>query len=262
MPHTPILALTATATACYRREIKRSLGMQNVIAVEANPNRENIFYRVLPRGNRGDEKLIDVIKPYALELKEKLISSPLTIFYSNLETCGECYCYFEQELGEQQFYPLGSPANFSNRLFAQYHAQYPAEYRTSLVKSLISGTSVARVLFVTVAFGVGIDVPTVERVILIGVPYTMEDFFQETGRAGRNGNSAMSVLYYNSYDTSKGKKALQPVMRKYATTQSCRREVILRHFGASQPVLTCGRSCCDNCKQACKCLECSNNSED
>ena len=124
MPNTPILALTATATGCYQKEIKRSLsqGMQNVIAVEANPNRENILYRVLPRGNRGDEKLIDVIKHYALELKEKLISSPLTIFYSNLETCGECYCYFEQELREQQFYPPGSPANFSNGLFAQYHA--------------------------------------------------------------------------------------------------------------------------------------------
>ena len=70
MPETPILALTATATACYQKEIKRSLGMQNVINVEANPNRENIFCRVLPRSNRGDEKLIDVIKPYALELKE------------------------------------------------------------------------------------------------------------------------------------------------------------------------------------------------
>ena len=153
--------------------------MQNVIAVEANPNRENIFYKVLPRGNRGDEKLIDVIKPYALELKEMLISNPLTIFYRNLETCDECYSYFEQELEEQQFYPPGSPVNFSNHLFAQYHAWYPEEYRTSLGKGLITGTSVARVLFVTVAFGVGIDVPTVERVIHIGVPYTMEDFFRK-----------------------------------------------------------------------------------
>ena len=73
MPKTPILALAATATACYQKEIKRSLGMQNVIHdVEANPNRENIFCRVLPRGNRGDEKLIDVIKPFELELKEKV----------------------------------------------------------------------------------------------------------------------------------------------------------------------------------------------
>lgn len=81
MPKTPILALTATVTSFYQKEIKRSLGMQNVINVEANPNRANIFYRVLPRGNRGDEKLIDVIRPYALELKEKVISSPLTIFF-------------------------------------------------------------------------------------------------------------------------------------------------------------------------------------
>ena len=76
MSKTLILALTATATVRYQKEIKRSLGMQNVINVEANPNGENIF-RVLPRGNRGDEKLIDRIKPYALELQEKVISSPL-----------------------------------------------------------------------------------------------------------------------------------------------------------------------------------------
>ena len=56
-------------------------------------------------------------------------------------------------------------------------------------------------LFVTVAFGVGIDVPTVERVIHIGVPYTMEEFFQETGRAGRNGSQAISTVYFNSYMT-------------------------------------------------------------
>lgn len=180
MPHTPILAMTATATAHYRNEIKRSLGMQNVLNVEANPDRENIFYEVHPRGNRGNEKFFTIIEPLALELKEKLLAMPLTIVYSNLETCGECYSHFEQELGPHQFYPAGSPAIFSNRLFAQYHAQYPEEYRDSLVKNLVSGTATARVLFVTVAFGVGIDVPTVERVIHIGVPYTMEEFFQET----------------------------------------------------------------------------------
>jgi len=121
----------------------------------------------------------------------------------------------------------------------------------SLVKSLISGTAVARVLFVTVAFGVGIDVSTVERVIHIGVPYTMEEFFQETGRAGRNGKPAQSVLYFNSYDISRGKKPLQNVVRENCTTQSCRREVILRHFGSSLSWQECGNqhNCCDNCKK-------------
>ena len=70
-------------------------------------------------------------------------------------------------------------------------------------------------LFVTVAFGVGIDVPTVERVIHIGIPYTMEDFFQETGQAGRNGNSGMSVLYCNSYDIGKGTAVMESIV--YAT---------------------------------------------
>ena len=65
--------------------------------------------------------------------------------------------------------------------------------------------------------------PTVERVVNFNVPYTVEDFFQETGRAGRNGNNATSVLYYyNSFDVSRGKKALQPVMREYVNKQACR----------------------------------------
>ena len=257
MPGAPILALTATATVLYRNEIKSNLNMRNVITVEASPNRENIYYSVLRRDNKGKDKLVN-IKPLAAELKEKLIATPLTIIYSNLETCGECYSLFEQELGKYQYYPLGSPPLFSNRLFAQYHAQYPEEYRMSLVKCLISGTAVARVLFVTVAFGVGIDVSTVERVIHIGVPYTMEEFFQETGRAGRDGKPAQSVLYFNSYDISRGKKPLQNVMREYCTTQSCRREVILRHFGSSLSRQECGNrhNCCDNCKKACKCDDC------
>lgn len=258
MPDSPIIALTATATSMYRNEIKTSLSMKDPITVEANPNRENIYYKVLRRGNKGDDKVLNIIKPLALELKEKLLSTPLTIIYSNLETCGECYSLFEHELGENQYYPLGSPLLFTNRLFAQHHAQYPEEYRNSLVKGLISGTSVARVLFVTVAFGVGIDVSNVKRVVHIGVPYTMEEFFQETGRAGRNGQQADFVLHYNSYDVSRSKKALQQVMREYATTHTCRRDVILHHFGAS---LTQDsrqiHSCCDNCRRACRCDDCS-----
>ena len=97
----------------------------------------------------------------------------------------------------------------------------------------MSGTATARVLFVTVAFGVGIDVPAVESVVHIGVPYTMEDFFQETGHAGRNGSQAISTVYFNSYDISKGKRTLEPIMRQYVTANSCKREVFLRHFGAS-----------------------------
>lgn len=126
MPDTPILALTATATAFYQTEIKRS----------------------------------SVIK----------------------------------------FHPPGSPPHFSNRLFVQKHAQYLEEYHNCLVQSLISGTAVAQVPFVTVAFGLCIDkktdVPTVERMIHIGIPYTMEKFFRETGRPGRNGNHAVLLIFF------------------------------------------------------------------
>ena len=82
--------------------------------------------------------------------------------------------------------------HLGNRLFAQHHVQYLEEYRSCVVKSLISGTAVARVLFVTIAFRVGIDVPMAE-----GVNHILwEDFFQGTGRAGRNGNHVVSIPFF------------------------------------------------------------------
>ena len=90
--------------------------------------------------------------------------------------------FFQSFLGEEQYFPLGTAPIFDNRLFAEYHAQCITKYEDALVNSLVTGTSKAGVIFVTVAFGVGIDCRYVQRVIHIGVPTTMEEFFQEAGR--------------------------------------------------------------------------------
>lgn len=175
-PHAPILALTATANNAYRREIIESLGMKDPTIIDRNPDRANIYFSVKQRPSTGEERIIEPIKELATELKAKKIDMPRTIVYGSLAACGECFSFFHSFLGEEQYFPLGTAPIFDNRLFAQYHAQYVTKYKDALVNSLVTGTSKARVIFVTVAFGVGIDCRDVQRVIHIGVPTTMEEF--------------------------------------------------------------------------------------
>jgi len=252
-PEVPILAMTATANSAYKKEINDSLGMQNVTIVERNPDRVNIYLAVLKRPNTGDERVTAPIQSLAYELQEKKLEMPRTIVYGSLDVCGDCFHFFENVLAKDQYYPKDSAPTFDNRLFAQYHAQYPTKYKDSLVHGLVKGTSKARVIFVTVAFGVGVDCRDVEQVFHIGVPYNMEEFFQEIGRGGRDGSKAKSVLYYNGYDISKARRELSPIMREYATTTICRREIILQNFQARIPSYWKNwnlHECCDNCAKS------------
>ena len=98
---------------------------------------------------------------------------------------------------EQYFFPASAEPLAKNRLFSQYHAQYPEHERKRIVDELVNGTSSHRVLFVTVAFGIGIDYNNIRRIIIhIGVPYTMEEYCQEVGRAGRDGLPARANINF------------------------------------------------------------------
>lgn len=90
----------------------------------------------------------------------------------------------------------------------------------------------------------------------IGVPRTMEEFFQEAGRAGRDGEPAVASLFYNGYDIRKGKNSVDEVMRKYTTTTGCKRKVILDYFGHQVPWQSFPHTCCDYHKSICECTAC------
>ena len=183
------------------------------------------------------------------------MNTPLTLVYGTLEVVSESFHYLSIKLGYNQYHPLGSEHIAANRLFKQYHAQYPEHERNRIVDGLLSGNSALRILFVTVAFGIGIDLKNI-RIIHIGVPYSMEEYFQEIGRAGRDGHPATAALYHNSNDVPKRRKAMSDVMRNYVTsTHECRREMILKYFGYSSCVHTFDpvHNCCDYHKSKCKC---------
>lgn len=160
-------------------------------------------------------------------------------------------------MGKEQYFPSSAEPLAKNRLFSQYHAQYPEHERKRIVDELVNGTSNHRVLFVTVAFGIGIDCNNIRRIVHIGVPYTMEDYCQEVGRAGRDGLPARADIYYNSYDISKARKNMTEVMRTYVQSKKCKRKLILNYFDHDVPNSQHpDHTCCDFHREHCECENC------
>ena len=201
-PKVPIVALTAAATERTGRAISSSLGMTDPVTIAVNPNRSNIFYTASRRQHSGDDKIEVLLLPYIAKLKDMREQMPLTVFYSNLQICGECFSIFDHHFGVEQYTPKGSLKLAKNRLFAQFHATYPEKEKNDILDDLIKGPGKIRVLFVTVAFGIGVDCPHIREVVHIGVPSTMEEFFQESGRVGRDGKPAVSRVFFSTLMTS------------------------------------------------------------
>ncbi|XP_067029743.1 uncharacterized protein [Acropora muricata] len=182
--------MIATATKEYQTTIIQSLNMKDPKCVTANPDRANIFYEVLQRPSYLKQSKVhqfeEMLSPIADELKTHNVKMPVTIIYSSLYLCGVGYAFLDRKLGDHQFYPIGAPPIPQNRLFAQFHSPQTDKTKSEIITSIVKESCTQRVIFATVAFGMGVDSPCVERVVHFGVPRTMESFFQESGRAGRD----------------------------------------------------------------------------
>ena len=123
-PTVPIDALTVTATEKTRKIISHFLGMVDPVTIAVNPNRKNIFYTTAERQQTGDDKIETLLLPYIAKLKELRENMSLTVFYSNLEICGECFNIFHHHFGQEHYTPMGASNVIwqNNRLFAQGHA--------------------------------------------------------------------------------------------------------------------------------------------
>ena len=240
-----------------QQKIVEAMGMISHFVIDVNPDRKNIYFSSSRRGNQGDEKLVNILDPLLKDLRSRRQDFPLTIIYGNLETIANCFSYFSSELGNEQYEPIDAPKLARNRLFTQYHAQYPEHERKRIVDELIQGKSKLRIIFATVAFGIGLDISNIRHVLHIGVPYSMEEYFQEAGRAGRDGLPAKAHIFFNSHDISKGRKQLSDVMRNYVQEKKCKREMILNYFGFKAPSRSGSlHECCDFHQNMCDCDDC------
>ena len=200
-----------------------------------------------------------ILRPIALNLLKDKIHYPLTVIYVPLKWCGFAYKFFESVLGSLQYYPQNCSEISENRLFAQFHASQTKSMKDQILGQLCSSVlSTVRVIFATVAIGMGVDIPSIWQLIHIGPPCSLEAYFQETGRAGRDGKPAQAILYYNNRDIGKNRTGMQDEMRSFCkSNDSCLRCQLLASldFSETQPIKPM-HACCNICKQKCTCPEC------
>ena len=257
-PNAPVLALTATANKMDRKHVKESLGLKNCAELVANPDRRNIFYEKCFRKGQDIDSIENICRPIANDLMNMTINYPLTIIYMPLKWCGFVYRLFESIMGLYQYYPSNSSPVPKNRLFAQFHAPQTTSMKEEILCQLNSEKSNLRVVFATVAFGMGVDIHSVRQIIHIGPPRTIREYFQETGRAGRDGKFSKAILYYSNRDIAQNKPGFQEVVRTYChCNDQCLRCLLLQFLDVELPVpVSPGHLCCSVCKKTCECIEC------
>ena len=225
--------------------------MEGCEIISKSPDRPNIFYKVL----RSTDMERD-LKPYLESLKKLREKSPRIIIYCrSLNLCSELYAYFLYELGEKAYYPDGAEKVSNNRLFGMFHAHTPEYNKEVILKSLSQQDGVVRTVFATIALGMGIDLKATNTIIHYGAPQSIDDYFQESGRGGRSGDPAESIVFWKPKDcpmrkelTSVRDHEVASVRRYLENNSVCRRKWLLDYFDPSIACVgTNPQTCCDIC---------------
>ena len=229
----PIIALTATATDKVRSDIKKSLGITDAKEFKSSFNRANLYYEVRPKTNDVDKQIIKFIRQH--EGKSGII-----------------YCLSRKKVEE-----LAEVLKANEIKAAPYHAGLDSATRSQTQDDFLMER--IDVIVATIAFGMGIDKPDVRFVIHYDIPKSLEGYYQETGRAGRDGGEGLCIAFYAQKDLKKLEKFMEgkPVAEQdigrqllqetaaYAESSVCRRKMLLHYFGEEYLHDNCHN--CDNC---------------
>ena len=175
-PSSPVVALTATASKADIVAIKESLNLRNPVEITANPDHPNIYYEKIFRKGKDFEFFEELLHNMATELKKNKLDYPLTIMYLQLKWCGFAFKYLSKHLGNEQYYQKNAESIPENRLFAQYHSPQTIAMKNQILSKLSSPSSKLRVVFATVALGMGMYIPSIRHVIHVGPLHSIRVF--------------------------------------------------------------------------------------
>ena len=223
--------------------------MENTTYIISSADRPNIFYSV----NKVTKDIKESMLWLMNDLKENSKRTPKTIVYCpTIKTCSSLYGLFRQTLG-QEFSYEGTTA-MKNCLYGMYHHSTTDRCKQNITETFPKEESTTRVIFATSAFGMGVNIPDVERVIHFGAPRTLQGFMQESGRGGRNGCKCDSMLYTLPADTTHSDQET----KEFIKAETCRRQYLINIFTPEKPVRKIpGHLCCDNCRKECECSDCA-----
>jgi ATP-dependent DNA helicase RecQ len=233
----PIIALTATATPKVRSDIVKNLNMEEVNSFVSSFNRDNLYYEILQKGK-----------------KEQTLRSIIKIVKGMPGESGIIYVQSRKSASE-----IAKFLNVNDIKASPYHAGLDAKTRSKAQDDFLMEN--VDVIVATIAFGMGIDKPDVRFVIHYDIPKSIENYYQETGRAGRDGLAGRCVSFFSHKDIQRLEKFLRdkPVAERemgaqlmqeitaYTETASCRRRFLLNYFGEDYNDEDCGKMC-DNCR--------------
>ena len=246
-----VLALTATATKATFDCVCERVAMKSPSLIGLSPHRSNIYYSVHPYIDV--QELSDCL---AAELRLQSRKTPKTvIFCQRLEDTAMLYLSLQKTLGHSFTYPAGYPSRQQYRLVEMYTRACRPEFKESVLNSFTSLSGALRIVIATTAFGMGIDCPDIDRIIHWGAPSTLEQYAQETGRAGRDGRQATALMYYKQSG-----RHIEEAVHSYACNQTeCRKQKLFRSFlFCNLDVSSVTRcQCCDVCACICTCESCN-----